>query len=145
MRFFPLSVREVQQPVRFSKMNNKIRFVRLILALPLFLSGCCGGPQLWGGTSCDNLVSPNWDNRHAKFVRWLDHEVGKPFPTQLMCSSRFVLSDQLTNGNVAYSYVHSYPVEHTEKCSYQCIVDQHGIVTSTSFTGTKQSCYLTLN
>lgn len=122
-----------------------MRLVRLVLTLSLILSGCCGGLQLWGGANCDNLASPNWDNRHAKFVKWLDQEVGKPFPTQLMCDSRFVHSEQLPGGTAAYSYEHDYPTKSTEKCTYRCVVGQHGIVIATSFQGTKQSCYLTLN
>jgi hypothetical protein len=119
---------------------SRLRIIMLIL-LPLMLTACCGtGGLLWGGTKCDNFSSPNWDNRHEKFVRWLEYEVGKPFQTStVMCSSRFVRSELSPTESITYSY------EHGSDCTYECIVDPSGVVISTSFKGTKEACSLTLN
>lgn len=103
------------------------------------MTGCCGGLKMWGGEHCDNLFTPNWDNRHAKFVNWMNAEVGKPFQTSVMCNSKYEHTEILDKGHTRYAYSHG------PGCTYYCVVDSNNKVVSTSFEGTKETCYLTLN
>jgi hypothetical protein len=130
--------------VRALKYKSLIRAVCFILILlsSIVLTGCggCGGFKLWGGEYCDNLFTPNWDNRHAKFVRFMNAEVGKPFPTLvMMCSSRFERSEMIDKDHTKYVY------SHRPGCTYYCVVDSKGIIVNTSFEGTKETCWQSLN
>lgn len=120
---------------------------RLVAVLAMFLvsllTSCasCGGFNLWGGTGCDNFLTPNWENRQAKFASWMNYEVGKPFPNRVMCNStRYKNVDALSDGSVRYSY------DFGIGCTYSCVVKDSKVI-STSYHGGEgeQSCYLPLN
>jgi hypothetical protein len=116
--------------------RDAAKVIRPFLTLPVMalLAGCCGGH------GCDHLLSPNWENRQAKFAAWMKDEVGKPFPTHLMCDDKHENVEPLPGGSTRYSY------SYREGCTYYCEV-RDGKVAGTSYTGgeAERSCYLTLN
>lgn len=70
----------------------------------------------------------------------MDAQIGKPFTTLLtMCSSKFKHSEMIDKDHTKYVYSHRLG------CAYYCIVDSKGIIVSTSFEGTKETCWLPLN
>ena len=127
-------------------LGHKMKYQHIVLFSVIFcgvllLSGCtCGGLRLSGGTKCDNLFTPNWENRQAKFAGSLNRNVGRIFPTQGMCDSNYKAADTQSDGSIRYYYSYG------QGCTYYCAVKE-ALVISTSYKGGEgeQSCWLSLN
>ena len=121
--------------------HQRLISLSLIYICVSLISGCtCGGLLLWGGAKCDNLITPNWENRKAKFAGALNREVDKLFPTDSLCDLKYTTFNTQPDGSISYSYSHG------QGCTYHCEVKE-SIVKSTSFKGgeSEQSCWLSLN
>ena len=111
-----------------------IRLLILLLTTTI-IAGCCSSRY-----GCDYWDRPNWDSRHQKFNDWLDIEVGKKFPTPVMCSNNYISKTNITKSLVEYEYGHG------EGCKYYCEVDVViNSIINTHFDGSKQTCTLSLN
>jgi len=105
----------------------------VILAL-LFLEGCV---SQYG---YDNLLSPNWDNRHAKFLGvFIDGRVGLEYKRSCPGYCQLTPVDANTD---RYTFT-----DHPRKgCIYWYdVAKSTGRIVTAQFKGTKEACSLTLN
>ena len=88
----------------------------------------------------DNLFSPNWDNRHAKFVgEYVDGRIGQIFDVICLdrCQTSFIDKD-----TARYTFT-NVP---GNGCTYWYDVDRTTRrIKDVQFTGSQEACSLTLN
>ena len=111
-----------------------LQVIRWIIGIMLLISmnGC-------DGTQYDNLFSPNWKNRHDRFVSDLRYSIGKHFPL-LFCGDSYVGRAATNGSTVRYDY--SYRLG----CHYSCTVNSMGVIVDVSIDeAVPNACWTTLN
>ena len=120
--------------IRKKHLNSRIQYLLCSVLGAILLAGCVSN---YGS---DNLLSPNWENRHAAFRgKLIDGSVGQEF--RRGCS-RGCQSSAIDVNVIRYTFVD----QPRKGCTYWYDVDKlTNLIVDAQFRGDKEACSLTLN